>query len=53
MAYEDRTYHGIQQGSESEGEWHPARLLVEEPEFGPTERQYGVTVLRELVEPEH
>ncbi|GHI27087.1 hypothetical protein Shyd_84580 [Streptomyces hydrogenans] len=52
MAYEDRTYHGIQQGPASEGEWHPARLLVEVPEFGPTERQYGITVLRELVEPE-
>ncbi|GHI24424.1 hypothetical protein Shyd_57950 [Streptomyces hydrogenans] len=36
MAYEDRTYHGIQQGPASEGEWHPARLLVEVPEFGPT-----------------
>ncbi|MFB6838524.1 DUF6166 domain-containing protein [Streptomyces sp. NPDC056361] len=53
MAYEGRTYHGIQQGPESEGEWHPARILVEEPDFGPTERQYGVTVLRELAEPEH
>ncbi|MFS0696747.1 hypothetical protein [Streptomyces nitrosporeus] len=52
MAYEDRTYHGVQQGPESEGEWHPARLLVEVPEFGPTERQYGITVLRELAEPE-
>ncbi|MCG7527187.1 hypothetical protein MHW47_22410 [Streptomyces sp. OfavH-34-F] len=52
MAYEDRTYHGVQQGPESEGERHPARLLVEVPEFGPTERQYGITVLRELAEPE-
>ncbi|MER8236094.1 DUF6166 domain-containing protein [Streptomyces sp. NPDC094049] len=53
MAYEDRTYHGIQKSAETEGDWHPARILVEEPEFGPTERQYGVTMLRELPEPEH
>ncbi|MEK8175021.1 hypothetical protein NKH77_55960 [Streptomyces sp. M19] len=42
-------------GSESDRddeEWQPARILVEKPEFGPTERQYGVTVLRELAEPE-
>ncbi|MFB7739506.1 hypothetical protein ACFC08_35200 [Streptomyces sp. NPDC056112] len=55
MAYEDRTYHGIQDGPESnrsdEEEWQPARILVEKPEFGPTERQ-DVTVLRELAEPE-
>ncbi|MEV8057148.1 hypothetical protein AB0P37_11615 [Streptomyces antimycoticus] len=56
MAYEDCTYHGIQYGPETdrgdEEEWKPARILVEKPEFGPTERQYGVTVLRELAEPE-
>jgi hypothetical protein len=56
MAYEDCTYHGIQCGPETdrgdEEEWRPARILVEKPEFGPTERQYGVTVLRELAEPE-
>ncbi|KOU48723.1 hypothetical protein ADK56_21235 [Streptomyces sp. MMG1522] len=56
MAYEDRTYHGIQDGQEKwrgeEEEWRPARILVEKPEFGPTERTYGVTVLRELAEPE-
>ncbi|MFF2810353.1 hypothetical protein ACFVT2_24930 [Streptomyces sp. NPDC058000] len=34
-----------------EEEWQPARILVEEPEFGPTQRQ-NVTVLRELAEPE-
>ena len=55
MAYEDCTYHGIQDGPESdrgdEEEWKPARILVEKPEFGPTERQ-DVTVLRELAEPE-
>ncbi|MGQ4465258.1 hypothetical protein ACN6LC_004659 [Streptomyces violaceoruber] len=55
MAYEDCTYHGIQDGPASDSsdaeEWQPARILVEEPEFGPTERQ-DVTVLRELTEPE-
>ncbi|WP_431776308.1 hypothetical protein [Streptomyces cucumeris] len=55
MAYEDCTYHGIQDGPDSnrsDGEkWQPARILVEEPEFGPTERQ-DVTVLRDLAEPE-
>lgn len=54
MAYEDCTYHGVQDGPESdrgdEEEWTPARILVEKPEFGPTERQ-DVTVLRELAEP--
>lgn len=57
MAYEDCTYHGIQYGPEtdrSDGEeWKPARILVEKPEFGPTERQYELTVLRELAEPEN
>ncbi|MFE3995003.1 hypothetical protein ACFXPW_25400 [Streptomyces goshikiensis] len=56
MTYQDWTYHGIQDGPESNGsdeaEWQPARILVEETEFGPTERQ-GVKVLRELAEPEH
>ncbi|MDQ8707570.1 hypothetical protein RCO28_34630 [Streptomyces sp. LHD-70] len=56
MAYEDCTYHGIQYGPETDRgddeEWKPARILVEEPEFGPTQRQMGVTVLRELAEPE-
>ncbi|WP_331736674.1 hypothetical protein OG426_55145 (plasmid) [Streptomyces canus] len=55
MAYEDCTYHGVQDGPETgngdEAEWQPARILVENPEFGPTERQ-DVTVLRELAEPE-
>jgi hypothetical protein len=55
MTYEDCTYHGIQYGPETdrddEEKWRPARILVEKPEFGPTERQYGVTVLRELGEP--
>ncbi|MGX1025473.1 hypothetical protein RKD37_000088 [Streptomyces ambofaciens] len=54
MEYEDCTYHGVQDGLESDSsvaeEWQPARILVEKPEFGPTERQY-VTVLRELTEP--
>ncbi|MEW2298061.1 hypothetical protein ABZ719_36125 [Streptomyces sp. NPDC006743] len=31
--------------------WQPVRILVEKPEFGPSERQ-DVTVLRELDEPE-
>ncbi|MEU0374923.1 hypothetical protein ABZ070_32940 [Streptomyces sp. NPDC006283] len=47
MAYEDRTYHGIQGAGGDEDEWQPARLLVERPKPGPTERQ-NVTVLREL-----
>ncbi|MFH8534955.1 hypothetical protein ACH4GE_42075 [Streptomyces tendae] len=55
MAYEDCTYHGVQDGPESDSsdaeEWQPARVPVEKPEFGPTERQ-DVTVLRELTEPE-
>ncbi|MCX4734379.1 hypothetical protein [Streptomyces sp. NBC_01363] len=55
MVYEDCTYHGIQDGPETvrgDGEeWQPARILVETPEFGPTERQ-TLTVLRELPEPE-
>ncbi|MFD7282424.1 DUF6166 domain-containing protein [Streptomyces sp. NPDC059862] len=54
--YEDCTYHGTQDGPETdapdEKEWQPARILVEEVEFGPTERQ-NVRVLRELVEPEN
>lgn len=34
MAYEDRTYHGIQgAGSNDEG-WQSVRLLVETPEEG-------------------
>ncbi|MFF7764213.1 hypothetical protein [Streptomyces griseorubiginosus] len=57
MAYQDCTYHGIQDGPETgradAEEWHPARILVEKPEFGPTERQLGVTVLRELAEPKN
>lgn len=48
MAYEDRTYHGIQGVGGDEDEWQPARLLVEKPEDGPTQRE-NVTVLRELV----
>ncbi|WP_030390781.1 hypothetical protein [Streptomyces sp. NRRL S-241] len=56
MTYRDWTYHGIQDGPESnrsdEEGWQPARILVEEVEFGPTERQ-GVKVLRELAEAEH
>ncbi|GGN45840.1 DUF6166 domain-containing protein [Streptomyces fuscichromogenes] len=47
---------GIQDGPEtgrSDEEWQPARILVEKPEFGPTERQQGTTVLRELAEPEN
>ncbi|MFZ3562715.1 hypothetical protein ACOKM5_43035 [Streptomyces sp. BH097] len=55
MTYEDRTYHGIRVGPESERgddeKWEPARILVEKPEFGPTQRQ-SVTLLRELAEPE-
>lgn len=54
MTYEDRTYHGIQDGPSNgndEGEWQPARILVEKPEFGPTERE-KVDMLRELAEPE-
>lgn len=42
MTYEDCTYHGI---------WKPgeeARLLVETPEDGPTEREHHLVVLREL-----
>lgn len=57
MAYEDRTYHGIQHGPESREsrrssgeERQRTRILVEIPEFGPTERQ-DVTVLRELAHP--
>ncbi|MFZ3562794.1 DUF6166 domain-containing protein [Streptomyces sp. BH055] len=55
MAYEDRTYHGIKDGPETprgdEEERKPTQILVERPEFGPTERKYDVTVLRELAEP--
>ncbi|MFC8015442.1 hypothetical protein [Streptomyces cinereoruber] len=51
MAYEDRTYHGIQGAGSNEDGWQPARLLVEKPEFGPTQRE-NVKVLRELPEPE-
>lgn len=47
MAYEDRTYHGIQGAGADEDEWQPARLLIEKPEPGPTGRQDG-KVLREL-----
>ncbi|MFE3864768.1 hypothetical protein ACFXPT_30595 [Streptomyces goshikiensis] len=54
MTYQDWTYHGIQDGPESstdlDAEWQPARLLVEKPEFGPTQRE-NVQVLRELPEP--
>ncbi|MEU4955013.1 DUF6166 domain-containing protein [Streptomyces lavendulae] len=42
MAYEDRTYHGIPR---TKGQ--TARLLVESPEDGPTQR-LKLTVLREL-----
>lgn len=39
MAYEDRTYHGIQgAGSGDDGKRQPVRLLVETPEEGPTQR---------------
>ncbi|CAC36593.1 hypothetical protein PV411_30680 [Streptomyces sp. NRRL_B-16638] len=55
MAYEDCTYHGIQDGPASDSsdteESQPARILVEKPEFGAPSRQ-AVTVLRELTEPE-
>ncbi|MFJ8932040.1 DUF6166 domain-containing protein [Streptomyces sp. NPDC102364] len=55
MAYEDRTYHGIQTSPESlppAGEQGDRpRIFVEKPEFGPTERLLGVTVLRELAQP--
>jgi hypothetical protein len=51
MAYEDRTYHGVQDGPESgkgdEEDWQPARILVEKPEDGPTQRK-RVKVLRVL-----
>ncbi|WP_327215343.1 hypothetical protein OG483_17410 [[Kitasatospora] papulosa] len=51
MAYEDRTYHGVQNGPENpprKGEEpQPASIFVEKPEFGPTERR-EVTVLYEL-----
>ncbi|MFD6967434.1 hypothetical protein [Streptomyces sp. NPDC059949] len=47
MAYEDRTYHGIQGVGSDEDEWQPARLLVEKPEDGPTQREH-VKVLHEL-----
>lgn len=52
----DRTYHGLQQGADDgsadEEEWEPARLLVEQTRFGPTERE-SAAVLRKLEEPEH
>jgi hypothetical protein len=54
MTHEDLTYHGIQYGPDSADDdraWEPARLLVEKPEDGPTERQ-NVEVLRELPEPD-
>jgi hypothetical protein len=41
--YEDRTYHGIE-GAGSDG-WQPARLLAEQPEDGPTQRE-NMTVLQ-------
>jgi hypothetical protein len=52
MAYRDWTYHGLQFGPEKQRNqpdeaWEPGRIWVEEPEFGPMERQ-DVTVLREL-----
>ncbi|MEU0398368.1 hypothetical protein ABZ208_37630 [Streptomyces sp. NPDC006208] len=54
MAYEDCTYHGIQDGPKTgrgdDEEWQPTRILVETPEFGPTQRE-TLTVLRELAEP--
>jgi hypothetical protein len=54
MAYEDCTYHGIQDGPETgredEEEWQSTRILVETPESGPTQRK-SLTVLRELAEP--
>ncbi|MET7666393.1 hypothetical protein ABZS99_48380 [Streptomyces sp. NPDC005463] len=39
MAYEDRTYHGVQGAGGDDDEWQPARLLVEKPEMGPTQRE--------------
>lgn len=47
MAYEDRTYHGIQGVGGDQEQRLPARLLVEKPEDGPTQRR-NVTVLRDL-----
>ncbi|MEU8598397.1 DUF6166 domain-containing protein [Streptomyces globisporus] len=47
MAYEDRTYHGIQGVGGDKEERRPARLLVEKPEDGPTQRR-NVTVLCDL-----
>lgn len=48
----DRTYHGIQQGEgDNDQEWQPARLQVEQTQFGPTERQ-DAAVLRVLDEPD-
>lgn len=53
----DRTYHGVEaaprRGSKGdEPEWQPARIIVEYPETGPTEREH-VTVLRELRPPDY
>jgi len=57
MTYEDRTHHGIQDGPQTgtsdDEPWQPARILIQKPEFGPTQRQQGVTVLREPAEPEN
>ncbi|MGW6605328.1 hypothetical protein [Streptomyces sp. NPDC055036] len=38
MAYEDRTYHGIQGVAGDEDESQPAQLLVEKPEDGLSRR---------------
>ncbi|MDQ3151859.1 MAG: hypothetical protein M3R63_09110, partial [Actinomycetota bacterium] len=50
---QDRTYHGIQQyeSAHDDQEWQPARLQVEQAEFGPTGHK-DVTVLRRFDVPE-
>ena len=51
MAYEDRTYHGIQNGPENpareDEERQAPSIFVEKPKFGPTERR-DAGVLYEL-----
>jgi hypothetical protein len=47
MAFEDRTYHGVQGAGDDDEDWQPARLLVEQPADGPTQRATA-KVLREL-----
>jgi hypothetical protein len=49
-AEQDRTYHGIP-SKEEHGEWESARIFVEKPEEGPTERE-DVTVWAELPAPD-